>query len=97
MTFTVARTNEGVITEASLEYPPTDTYTGGLVYVFNRSLGSGIINTVNADGSIGPTTPVAATDGHALVVTVENDDQTVSTCITLRDDPGGVSAANYCP
>jgi hypothetical protein len=94
MTFTVATDPGGAITSASLEYPPTETYKGGLVYVFNRSIGQGIIQTVNANGSIGPTTPVAATSGHALVITVENDDQTVSTCITLRDD---ATAQNFCP
>jgi hypothetical protein len=95
MTFGVTTDpSSGAITSASLEYPPTDIYRGGLVYVFNRSVGHGIIELVNADGSIGPTTPVEATSGHSLVITVENDDQTVSTCITLRDD---ATAGNYCP
>ena len=94
MTFGVTTDGAGAITSASLEYPPTDIYKGGLVYVFNRSVGHGVIDVVNADGSIGPTTPVEATSGHALVITVENDDQTVSTCITLRED---ATAGNYCP
>lgn len=94
MTFSVTTDAGGAITSASLAYPPTDTYKGGLVYVFNRSIGHGIIELVNADGSIGPTTPVEATSGHKLVITVENDDQTVSKCITLRDD---ATAGDYCP
>ncbi len=95
MTFTPTTIEPGgEITAVSLEYPPTDNYKGGLVYVYNRSIGRGIIEAVNGDGSIGPTQPVDATAGHALVVTVENDDQAVSTCITLRND---ASAANYCP
>ncbi len=94
MTFGVTRDTNGAITSASLEYPPTDIYKGGLVYVFNRSQGHGIIEAVNADGSIGPTAPVSATDGNALVITVENDDQTVSTCISLRPD---ASVSISCP
>jgi hypothetical protein len=94
MTFNVTTDAGGAIASASLEYPPTDTYKGGLVYVFNRSIGHGIIELVKPDGSIGPTTPVEATAGHALVITVENDDQTVSTCITLRAD---ATAQNFCP
>ena len=94
MTFGVTSDPDGTITSASLEYPPTDIYKGGLVYVFNRSLGHGIIEAVNADGSIGPTTPVPATSGHALVITVENDDQTVSTCVSLRAD---ATISNNCP
>ena len=86
MSFGVTTDGSGAITSASLEYPPTDNYKGGLVYVFNRSIGKGTIDTVNPDGSIGPTTPVEATAGHSLVVTVENDDQTVSTCVSLRAD-----------
>jgi hypothetical protein len=94
MTFAVTSNPDGSITSASLHYPPTDIYKGGLVYVFNRSLGRGIIETVNTDGSIGPTQPIDASSGHALVITVENDDQTVSTCITLLD---GGAVGNYCP
>ena len=94
MSFTVTTDTSGAITSASLQYPPTDTYKGGIVYVFNRSLGHGIIELVKPDGSIGPTSPVEATSGHALIITVENDDQTVSKCITLRDD---ATAGDYCP
>ena len=85
MTFTVTTDPMGVITSASLEYPPTITYVGGVVYVFNRTMGHGIIETVNADGSIGPTTPVAATMNDQIVISVENDEQTVSTCVLLRE------------
>lgn len=85
MSFAVTTNPDGQITAASLTYPATDNYQGGVVYVFNRTLGVGIIQTVNADGSIGPTTPVAASSGDALVVSVENGDQTVSTCVLLRE------------
>jgi hypothetical protein len=85
MTFAVTTDPGGAITSASLTYPATENYRGGITYVYNRTLGLGIIQDVNADGSIGPTTPVAATLGHSLVVSVENDDQTVSTCVLLRE------------
>jgi len=91
MTFTVTTDPQGTITSASLEYPPTMTYVGGVVYVYNRTTGRGIIENVNANGSIGPTTPVAATLNDQLVISVENDEQTASTCVLLREGtPSGV-------
>lgn len=85
MVFSVTSDPSGVITSASLEYPATDNYRGGIAYVYNRTLGVGIIQNVNVDGSIGPTTPVSATAGSSLVISVENNDQTVSTCVLLRE------------
>ena len=85
MVFSVTTDTGGAITSASLEYPSTDNYQGGIAYVYNRSLGLGIIQDVNIDGSIGPTTPVQAAAGNSLVISVENDDQTVSTCVLVRE------------
>ncbi len=85
MTFEVTVDTGGAITSASLTYPATENYKGGITYVYNRTLGLGIIQDVNADGSIGPTTPVDAAAGNSLVISVENDDQTVSTCVVLRE------------
>lgn len=85
MTFSVQTDGNGEVTSASLEYPATENYKGGIAYVYNRTLGVGIIQDVNADGSIGPTTPVAAHLGNSLVISIENDDQTVSTCVLLRE------------
>jgi hypothetical protein len=85
MTFSLQLDQNGMATSASLEYPATENYKGGIAYVYNRSLGVGIIQNVNADGSIGPTTPVAAQVGNSLVISVENDDHTVSTCVLLRE------------
>ena len=85
MAFAVTTDNNGTITSASLTYPATNIYKGGLVYVFNRTAGVGVIQTVNPDGSIGPTPPVAATLNNSLVITIENDEQTVSTCVLLRE------------
>jgi hypothetical protein len=93
MTFTVTTDQNGTITSASLEYPPTVAYVGGVVYVYNRSIGKGIIETVHANGKIGPTTPVAASANDQLVISVENDDQTASTCVLLKEG----APSSYCP
>lgn len=93
MQFTVTRDDVGAITSASLYYPPTQNYCGGVAYVFNRQLGVGIIETVQANCSIGPTTPVAARANDELVISVENDEQTVSTCIVLTANG---TAAGVC-
>jgi hypothetical protein len=93
MEFTVETDPNGTITAASLTYPATDNYKGGVAYVYNRTLGRGVIEQVKADGSIGPTTPVAAGAGDQIVFSVENEEQTVSTCVLLRQ--GAPNA--YCP
>jgi hypothetical protein len=93
MVFTLTTDPMGTVTSASLEYPPTITYIGGVVYIYNRSIGQGIIEQVKPNGAIGPTTPVAASIGDQIVVSVENDDQTVSTCVLLREG----TPASYCP
>jgi hypothetical protein len=93
MTFTVTTDPEGAITSASFEYPPTVTYVGGVAYVFNRTSGKGVIETVHGNGSIGPTTPIEARLNDELVISVENDDQTVSTCVLLKEG----TPSSYCP
>lgn len=93
MTFAVTLDQSGLIDSASLTYPPTDNYKGGITYVYNRTLGVGIIENVKPDGSIGPTAPVAAHLGDSLVISIENDDQTVSTCVQLREG----TPSSYCP
>jgi hypothetical protein len=93
MTFTVTTDQQGAITSASLTYPAVDQYKGGVVYVYNRTVGAGIIETVKPDGSIGPTAPVAASLNDQLVISVENDEQTVSTCVLLKEG----APSGYCP
>lgn len=93
MTFTVTTDPQGAITSASLTYPPTVSYVGGVAYVYNRTIGVGVIQAVNANGSIGPTPAVNATENDQLVISVENDEQTVSTCVLLR--AGGSTGS--CP
>ena len=93
MTFNVTTDTNGAITSASFEYPPTLTYIGGVAYVYNRSIGQGVINAVNANGSIGPTPAVAASMNDQFVISVENDDQTVSTCVLVKAG----TPSSYCP
>jgi hypothetical protein len=93
MSFTVEMDPNGTVTGASLTYPATDSYKGGVAYVYNRTLGHGVIEQVNADGSIGPTAVVAATAGNQIVFSVENDMQTVSTCVLLQQG----APNSYCP
>jgi hypothetical protein len=93
MSFQVTTDPNGAITSASLSYPPTDSYKGGVAYVYNRTQGHGVIEAVNADGSVGPTAGVAATGGNQIVFSIENDMQTVSTCVLLKEG----APNSYCP
>lgn len=81
MTFVVDATN-GVATFA---YPATENYIGSVVFVYNRDKGTGIIEDARADGSVGPTQPVAAVLNDQIVVTFQHEDQSVSSCIRLRN------------
>lgn len=79
---------------ATFEYPPNVNYEDAIVFVYNRDRGVGIIEAARPDGSVGPTAPVRAELGEQMVVTFQRDDQTVSTCIRLRE--GAQSAISYC-
>ena len=85
----------GAASTASLTYPPVDTYEGGIAYVYNRTQGVGVIQNVMADGGIGPTPPTPAALGDQMIVSVENNQQTQSTCIILQE--GLQNPTNYCP
>ena len=93
MTFKVLSVGEPE-SRASFSYTPDANYSEATVFVFNRDRGVGIITTANVDGSVGETAPVRADLGDQIVVTFERDDQTVSTCIRLRE--GAQSATDYC-
>lgn len=93
MTFKISGAGTGE-SRASFEYPPEANYSEATVFVFNRDRGVGIITTAEVDGSVNATQPVAADLGEQIVVTFERDDQTVSTCIRLRE--GAQSATDYC-
>lgn len=92
MTFAVKV--EGQDSTATFAYPPDINYIDSIVFVFNRDRGVGVIEAARSDGSVGPTAPLAAALGEQLVVTFQREDQTVSTCIRLRD--GAQSSTDYC-
>lgn len=79
----------------SFSYPPDTAYIGGTAYVFNRTQGHGSIDDVNPDGSVGPTTAIKAALGDAIVFSIENGKNTVSTCVVLKDGPQDPNV--YCP
>jgi hypothetical protein len=81
-------------TSAVFSYPPDENYIGSIVYIYNRNAGVGIIEDAHADGSVGPTAPVAATLGDQIIVSFQREDQTVSTCVRLRE--GTQSSVDYC-
>jgi hypothetical protein len=83
------------ITSASFSYPATPAYVGGVCEVYDRATGHGTIDAANADGSCGPTTPIADVKlGDNVVFTIVNGTQTVSTCVVLRD--GAQDPTAYC-
>ena len=92
MTFAVKV--EGQDSTATFAYPPDINYVDSIVFVFNRDRGVGVIEAARSDGSVGPTAPLAAALGEQIVVTFQREDQTVSTCIRLRD--GSQSSTDYC-
>jgi len=85
---------EGTSSTARFSYPPDVNYVDTIVFVFNRDRGVGVIEAARVDGSVGPTAPVSAAAGDQVVVSFQREDQTVSTCIRLRE--GAQNAADYC-
>ena len=92
MTFLVM--GDGANTTATFSYPADHNYVGSIVFVYNRDRGLGIIEATRPDGSVGPTQPVRAALGDQIVVTFQREDQTVSTCVRLRN--GTQSSTDYC-
>ena len=84
----------GTESTAVFQYPPTTSYKGGISYLYNRALGQGLIWACNPDGSIGPTGPLTAHVGDEIVVSVQVNDQTDSSCIVLRN--GAQDPTQYC-
>jgi hypothetical protein len=82
------------VNTATFSYPPDDRIKDAVVYVFNRDQGEGIILSANADGSVGPTKPFPAMPNNQVVVTFQDGQQSVSTCIRIRQ--GTQSATAYC-
>ncbi len=81
-------------TTASFSYPADVNYVGAVVFVYNRDRGVGVIEDAHDDGSVGPTAPLAAALDEQIVVSFQREDQTVSTCIRLRE--GMQDPTAYC-
>ncbi|MBL0213227.1 MAG: hypothetical protein IPQ07_05040 [Myxococcales bacterium] len=92
MEFTL--TGDAANKSASFVYPPDINYEGSIVFIYNRDRGVGIIEAAHPDGSVGPTAPVRANVGEQMVVSFQREDQTVSTCVRLRE--GAQSSIDYC-
>jgi hypothetical protein len=85
---------DGTRSTTTFAYPPDVNYIDSVAFIFNRDLGVGVIEVARPDGSVGPTAPLAAAVGHQIVVSFQREDQTVSTCIRLREGPQ--NANDYC-
>jgi len=92
MTFAV--TGDGANSTATFTYPADINYQNSILFLYNRDRGLGIIEATRPDGSVGPTRPLAAAIGEQIVVTFQREDQTISTCIRLRN--GQQSSSDYC-
>lgn len=90
MTFDIGAT-DGL---AVFTYPPDDRIKDAVVYIYNRDLGEGIITTAGNDGSVGPTKPFPALVHNQVVVTFQQDDQSISTCIRIKQ--GSQDPNAYC-
>ena len=79
---------------AVFQYPPHEAYQGSTAYVLDQRTGQGVFSIANPDGSIGPTLPFPAKLGDQVVVTIQNTEQSASTCIVLKD--GAQDPNLYC-
>ena len=79
---------------ATFSYPPDVNYIGTTVFLYNRDTGKGVIEDAHPDGSVGPTQPMPAVVGNQVVISFQRADQTVSTCIRLRE--GKQDPNDYC-
>ena len=79
MTFEVDATSG----TATFSYRGDVSLAGATVYVFDRRLGQGVIDTAHADGSVGPTPPFAAAPGDDVDVTFQLGEQSEGTCVVL--------------
>ena len=79
---------------ATFSYPADDRIDGAVIYIYNRDKGEGIITTARADGSVGPSKPFPAVLHDQVVITFQEGEQSVSTC--LRITQGSQSATAYC-
>ena len=91
MTFNV--TVVDLKSSAVFAYPIEHNYKNGIAYLYDRTLRGGVIHDVNPDDSIGPI-GLPASLGDQVVVSVQVGDQTISTCVVLRE--GAQDPNSYC-
>lgn len=84
----------GSDSSAIFTYPAHDAYRGATAYVLDQRTGEGVFRPANSDGSIGPTLPLPAVLGDQVVVTIQNTEQTVSSCVVLQQ--GAQNPNVYC-
>lgn len=80
-------------TFATFHYPANVNYVDAIVIVYDRNKGKGVLQDTDADGSV-TTDPLRVDLGDDVVVSFQRDDQTVSTCVRVRE--GAQSATDYC-
>jgi hypothetical protein len=79
---------------ATFSYPADDRIKNALIYIYNRDQAEGIITTAAADGSVGPTKPFPAALDDQVVITFQEADQSLSTCIRIKQ--GAQDPNAYC-
>lgn len=80
---------------ATFAYPANDNYADAIVYVYNRTIGEGIITHANADGSVSTTPPFPADFENEVAVTIEADEQIVSTCVVIHENQGPTPTCEF--
>jgi hypothetical protein len=68
---------------ATFAYRGNANLAGATVYVFDRRVGMGVIDTAHADGSVGPTAAFAAAAGDDVDVTFMLGEESQGTCVVL--------------
>jgi len=68
---------------ATFTFAPDSNYVDAIVYVFNRTVGTGVITTAEHDGSVTATPPFPAHYNDEASVTFEAEAQTASTCVVI--------------
>jgi hypothetical protein len=81
--------------QATFQAGADPDWPGARVEVFDQDTGRGVITTANADGSVDETEPFRAHEGDHVYVVYEDDVQSASLCLILRD--GASSFADICP
>lgn len=79
---------DGMDGSVTFSYPADSRYVDSTVFVFNQTQGLGVIASAHDDGSFGPTQAFSAIVGNQIIVSIQREDQTESTCVTLRDGGG---------